>query len=155
MEELENRLKNVWCRDQKLKVNRARFGKEEKVGPVQSQTKRKGIEQRVVVADTSFWSVLVGEKQNAKVGGKGVELPAMEFLPMEDLLNELKSFFVGRLTHNLEPEVLQTLMFMEGWHNIKVSPMGAKLVLLKEDSLGFWRRRGRRRSFGGRQLLLR
>jgi len=103
---------------------------------VQPQPRRKEVEQRLVEVDTSFRSILVGDKKLATKGGSGVVRPAMDFLPSEELLDELKSCFVGRLSHRLEPDAVQTLLFMEGWRDLKVSPMGEKLVLLQKSKLG-------------------
>jgi len=133
VEELAESLKDVWCGDHKLKVNMARFEREDKKVMIQSQSqpRRKVPEQRIVEAGTSFRGALLGDRRSGKEGDNSDELPALEILSEPELLEELERCFVGRLTQHMEAEAVQTSLFMEGWRNIKVVPMGEKLVLLK------------------------
>lgn len=135
VEELEECLKDVWWGDVKLKVNKARFEREEKVVLNQSQHRREEVVQKKVEAGLSYSGVVLGERRPEKVGGESPVLPVLEILPAEDLLSELESCFVGRLFQHLEVEALQTCLFMEGWRGIKVVPLGEKLVLVKGNNM--------------------
>lgn len=131
--ELEDSLKKVWWGNHNIKVNKAIFDREEKSEPAQFVWRFERAEGKRVEAGTSYQQVLVGDRHGDI---QVADIPTIEVLPAEELLLELESCLVGRLKLHLEPDALQTCLFMEGRRGIKVVPMGEKMVLLKEERKG-------------------
>lgn len=111
--ELEKRLSDSWLGDQKLKINLARFGKEvtSREHPV-AEGGRKERPPAWVEAGKSFKSAM-GFKRTSE-GGPSRENPVLEIVPSMDIMEELKTCFVGFLAGFIEPRRLQSALFMAG-----------------------------------------
>jgi hypothetical protein len=121
VEQLETCLKEVWLWDTRLKVNRARFQREE---PLKVEERRPG-------------------KGKVLKGGGATSVPgitfkdvltdaslSLEVQPSEELLDFLKWGFVGELHNHMEASEMRQGMVMEGLHRVKVTRMGEKLMFL-------------------------
>lgn len=131
VEELEVRLGDVCFCGSKLKINLARFGREE-VDPKRSD---KELKNRVgpstkVVSDLSYRNVLHWKASSEEC------FPAMEVQVKESVLLELENCYVGVLPFHRDIQALRTSFFMEGLFDFKVTVMGAGLVLIKCNKQG-------------------
>jgi hypothetical protein len=129
---LADRLKEVWLWDTRLKVNKARFGREEKeVSAEQKRVVNAGALTEVTIG-ISFRNVLAAEGTKELMVRE--EMQRMEILPSEDMLQYLSDCFVGLLSQDLEPHRLKYGLVMEGLSQISVTGMGDRMVLLKVTS---------------------
>lgn len=107
VEELEASLQDVWWGEKKLKINIARFGREEggreEKNGTMNQGKSKFYEARnKVVAGKSFTEALQGGERVVTAVVKEAVSPVMEVEPSEEALEDLKYCFVGVLNHHME-----------------------------------------------------
>lgn len=100
--ELEENLKDVWCGDWKLKVNRARFEREEKEALERTHSRRKWVDHKKVELGTTFRGALLGDERHGKDSDRSSEVLAMDILPKQELLDELERCFVGRLVCHVD-----------------------------------------------------
>lgn len=94
-EELEERLRNVTCGEFKLRVNRARFGREEQGKSEKSKVRQSVIRNATVVKGKSYKDASTSAV--AKAAATESVKPAMEVLQKEEVLEELSKGFVGIL----------------------------------------------------------
>lgn len=135
VEELEGRMQEVMCGEEVLKVNLARFGREEGgKGPVMG-VRRGEFPRANVVAGRSFREALTREVPQVVVKEKS-STPALVVHPTEEMLQFLSTGFVAHLHHPREVSRIQAAVFMEGWSGIKVFAMGEGVVLLHSDREG-------------------
>jgi hypothetical protein len=130
VEEMERRLEEVWVGDCRLKVNRARFDREEKQGAEPSKQMVRP-ETSLVQEGRSFRNVLV--VADCSLEGNPMVRPILVVESSVDRLEELQSCFVGELTFFREVAVVQHSLELEGFQKIKVASMGDKLVLLQSE----------------------
>lgn len=116
--------------ESRLKVNKAQFRRDEPIGEV--AVKRKVAPAgggRVLVDGRSFKNVVAGEQSNGYVMQD--QMTCLDFRPNEGMLDWLKDAYVGELRQALEASMVQQGLVMEGLHFVKVTGMGARMVLLK------------------------
>lgn len=140
-EELCSRLKDVWWGNTKLKVNRARFRRDEKV--YGGSEKDGGGGKQVVATGISVGSAskrVEGLSYLAAVGGKidsaPAQVPCLDLLPCSEMLEVLNGSFVGFLRQHRDARLLQHCFVMEGLEGISVSDMGVQMVLLQSENSG-------------------
>jgi hypothetical protein len=131
VDELSDKLRDVWLGSFKLWVNRSRFGrmdrKEAPVNNTSAQTTEKKLEG--VANVNSFRNVLMG-------GGNPRRLVPLK-VPVNELLSkELQGSMVGVLACEKEVNRIQTTLFMEGFQSIKVTDMGGNMALLRSTVEG-------------------
>jgi len=129
-EQLGVRLQDVWFWNTKLKVNRARFGRE-KQQLVEEKKSKEGIL-------TAGPSTVVGRSFKQALSKNGAEdrkqeTPTLEIRPSEELLEWLQGSYVGELYQDLDSKEVQQMLVMEGLAVVKVTGMGDKMVLLQID----------------------
>jgi hypothetical protein len=141
--ELLRAISDIWVGSFKLRVNKARFRRdEEKREPDQAQPV---VRKEVNVAPPahckqgcSFKEALtqqVGKEGPpvvvAQKTEKGEDLKIVwEMEVEEDLVAVLKGAFVGFLNEDIEVKVIQQYFSLNGFHNLKVITMGHRKVLL-------------------------
>jgi hypothetical protein len=64
------------------------------------------------------------------------ELPSLDILPSQDMLDYLKWCFVAELFENIDQKALQQALVMEGLHRVKATVMGEKMMLLHIEGMG-------------------
>jgi len=128
LEDLEARLEEVWLWKVRLKVNKARFSREERKGDEEGRG-RVAVERGVgaVVMESKKPSFSWNRSQFPDLQK---EIPCLEVRPSEEMLQYLEGCFVAELHQNLEATALQQLMVMEGIHGVEVTSMGDKWMLL-------------------------
>jgi len=134
LEDLEARLEEVWLGDVRLKVNRARFGREEQ--KVRDGRRSLEVEEGIgvtTIPGKSFKNAWTLEKDNFPAL-PGV-VPCLDILPSEEMLDYLSWAFVGDLVHQLEAVEVQQALVMEGIQGVKVTQMGGRKVLLHFEGL--------------------
>ena len=139
-EELGVRLEEVWMWKQRLKVNRSRFGREERKDEVQkgveavSSSKKVGGGKPAFVNGVTFKGVLDGD---GEIGSRRREdPPCLEILPSEEMLKFLNGGFMAELNQDLDAKAVQHGMMMEGLVGVKVTGMGDMLLFLKMEEGG-------------------
>jgi len=137
VEVLPARLKELWFDNVRLKVNKAKFTREEKPLPATIVEEKKGgggAGGALVTTGVSFKSVLIEDK------GKAIAIEVGEYCvevtPSEEMLNILSCAFVGELKCVEEAVSIQQQMVMEGVVGVQVTDMGDQLVLLVESEAG-------------------
>lgn len=135
-------LEDVWIWNTKLKVNRARFGREGK-------KEDDGMKKQSVGGGEAGPSKGVSTGKTFKTAltmapcldsGKGATVPFLEISPSEGMLERLQRCYVGELVHEQEAEAVQMGLVMEGLTKVKATRMGAGSVLLEfEDQADFGR----------------
>lgn len=136
--ELGSRLEEAWLGETRLKVQKAKFGRQEKlVQPLLPRrdaaqpllAKRDVIQGKgvVVQAGRSFTTVVQH--------GNNATLPVVRrrivLLPTESRLKALENCFVGKLSFHREAKQVHHCLVLGGLNNIKVTSMGDNLVLLE------------------------
>ena len=97
-EELGERLEEVWLWKKRLKVNRARFGREEKqpavhkLAEVRPTSIKVGGGKQVFVNGKTFKGVLVDGEGGSR---QGVVFPCLDIIPSEEMLEILKVGYVA------------------------------------------------------------
>lgn len=131
IEVLEQDLEEVWWGDVHLKVNRARFGRDEvKIKAGLSVTAHGGSKSARVEPGKTFLKAL-GPMSAQKLGEEVESYPCLEVAPSEDLLEFLQDCCVGFLSFYRDTNQVVNSMKMEGINNILVTEMGDNMVLLK------------------------
>lgn len=112
-----------------MKVNKARFGREEqKSEEVRRSGKKVEAEGGSTVQGITFKNALtVGKSLNPVM--KEV-FSSLEVQPSEELLEFMKWGFVGELHQHMDVREVRQALVMEGLHRVKVTRMGDKLLLL-------------------------
>jgi len=129
VEELEWRLGEVWLGDTRLKVNIAKFGREDRLtDEVLARKEVIGGSAGVVTKDPSFTQVV---QQGLNGGVASVVLRRVVVLPSEERLKELECCFVAVLAFQREAKQVHNSLVLGGMKHIGVSSMGANMVLLK------------------------
>jgi len=134
VEALAARLENVWFDNVRLKVNLARFGREDKLPPAQLREERFGGVDAPVIPGISFKAVVT--KESGVVPVRGSDSVCLQINPSEDMLRLMESGFVGELRCVEDPVQVQQRFIMEGIADIKITRMGDSLVLLLESEVG-------------------
>jgi hypothetical protein len=117
-EELAECLQEVWLWNSRLKVNRARFQREE-------QKKKVEVLRPVKVVKGGGAPLAPGVTyKDAAV------IPCMEVQPSVELLDSLKWGFVGELHNFMDATEVRQRLVMEGVHRVKVTGMGDRMMLL-------------------------
>jgi hypothetical protein len=133
---LGSRLQEVWLWNTRLKVNRARFGREKQ------QLVEEGVAERrkTVVAAGEGPSIVTGKSFKQALGrekgqfvGKTEERQCLLVQPSEEMLELLKWSYVGELHQNLEAKEVQQMLVLEGLSAVKVTTIGEKMLLLQVD----------------------
>jgi len=127
---LGQRLEEVWFRDTRLKVNKAKFGKEKQAVVEERRLKeddRGG--GSILLPGKSFKCALVPEKGMNTVLGE--ERPCLKIYPSEELLELLQWAYVGELQQFLDAREVQQSLTMEGLSQIKVTTMGGNILLIQ------------------------
>ncbi|MCI17135.1 RNA recognition motif, partial [Trifolium medium] len=121
---LSERLEDVWSGNFKLRVNRARFDRNDQpphsVTPVVNRKKR-GVES-CEEKGSSFREALIGGKN--VVAGVVSEEPVLQVEVDKLVLEELQHSFVGVLALEVEVSRIRTTFYMEGRQHISVTLMG-------------------------------
>ena len=134
-EKLEKSLEEVWMGGCRVKVNKARFEREEKrvereergKAPIEGKERRvsKEVSFKLVLAGPSVFKVAAVQHQ-------------IDLFPTEERLKDLENCFVAVLRCHREAQQVQHSCVMEGVNNVKVMPMGDEMVLLRpEDPSSF------------------
>ena len=128
-EELGLRLEEVWLWGTKLKVNKARFGREKKqVEEVKKLIKVVDKGTSKVAPGTSYINVLNGQTTDQRE-----EEFCLELQPSGEMLEWLEGAFVRELHQDLEAREVLHRMLMEGLSNVRVTTMGVKMMLMQFD----------------------
>lgn len=116
--------------NRKLKVNRARFGRETQQLVVQGVVEER---RRTVVAAGEGPSIMTGKsfkqalgREKGQVEGRKEDRPVLMVQPSEEMLELLKWAYVGELHQNLEAKEVRQMLMMEGLSEIKVTSMGRR-----------------------------
>lgn len=135
VEDLATRLEHVWFDNVRLKVNLARFGREER-SPVAVQygEERSGGGAALVIPGVSFKAAMTKVSGAAQTGG--VESACLQVNPSEDMLRLLEAVYVGELRCIEDPIQVQQRFVMEGIGGVRITGMGDSLVLLLESVSG-------------------
>jgi hypothetical protein len=129
VEALEQRLGEVWLGGSRLKINKAKFDREERAVAAVPVRKELAVGSgKVVSKDHSFKNVV---QQGLSGGVMPVVMRRLVLLPSEDRLEELKHCFVGVLSFQREANQVLNSLLMGGFNQIGVTPLGANMVLLK------------------------
>jgi hypothetical protein len=159
VEILSKKLADVWWEKYKLRINRARFGKEDKKfgsASDNNQSPRLLLENdRQVSKDLSFKSLLLGKEGNAGpivdkdgmvVDGDGgrkkiralsvCDLVPLEIPVHEASLKKLKQCVVGFFKETMDIQTFNERLMLEGQHEVKATFMGGNMVLLSCPSEG-------------------
>jgi hypothetical protein len=128
--DLESRLKDVWLGKVHLKVNKARFGRNEQKGDgvgtsMVGAAKGGGVVGLESAAKTPPFSWDRSHFPELKK-----ELPCLDILPSEEMVQFLEQCYVAELHLQTEPMALQQLLVMDGINRVKVTTMGDKWMLL-------------------------
>jgi len=131
----------LWLLKSRLEVNRALFGRNDKKGEekkgeaAKSNSVKVGGGNNAFVNGRSFKGVVVSEV--GKEVGLGKEVPCLDFLPSEEMLDFLKEGYVADLVQSYTAREVQQALAMESWSNIQVIGMGERQVLLQlKDTCG-------------------
>jgi hypothetical protein len=144
---------DIWIGTYKLRVNQARFSKaasakEKEVAGKDNvkdgPTVGKGVEGLAVVG-RSFREALVnlnsggssgskGGAESCDGGGGGVVEWEVEVVP--EALARLKGSYVGYLSECREHALIQRTFIMDGYHNLKITPLGHLKVLISSTMEG-------------------
>lgn len=137
--------------EMRLKVNKARFGREDKLVPLigrREPARREWVAgSSKVQARNSYMHVLVKKADNGEE--KQGQRPGLEVQPSSSRLEELEICFVGILTFYREAKLVQNNLVLEGLLQIRVTSMGDKLVLLKLEVLRLIEKARKEREGGG------
>ncbi|GAU12981.1 hypothetical protein TSUD_191730 [Trifolium subterraneum] len=138
-------LSDIWIGSFKLRINRARFRRDEDNLGKQVQQHRPSVDFTLaqVQQGVSFKEVLAAKKvgngspSNAKSGDLEV-IPKVvwEVEVEEDKMALLRGAYVGFLLQNMEVNLLQQFFMMDGYHGIKVTTLGHSKVLLSSNNEG-------------------
>lgn len=143
--ELGRRLEKVRWGDVKLKVNRVRFGREDKGVDERKQSGIGGDLEVTVeggkksVAGEGRWNeahLKQGVSYSNMVMGDRRQKRSLVLHPTEDRVEQLRGCFVGELNKFGDTKLVQGELCMEGLEKIKAIPMGGNLVLLHSDVAG-------------------
>jgi len=139
VEASEASMQDVWWGGLKIKVNVARFGKEEvavsgKAGKEIPGKPRLDTGKSKVEEGVSFREMVMKNARPILELRKEAVKPVLDIVPSEEVLEDLKLCFMGTVHHYLKRKDLQTCLFMEGWRGIKVVSMGDKRFLLRGDT---------------------
>ncbi|KAK2426552.1 hypothetical protein QL285_025211 [Trifolium repens] len=136
VDELSRRLEDVWSGTFKLRVNKARFGRNEQSSrvTVTAEARSERGPESSNENGRSFRDALTTPK-NTTVAGTTKE-PVIQVEVDNMVLAELQQSFVGVLALDVEVEKIRTMLFMEGRQHISVTPMGGKLILLNSPRKG-------------------
>ncbi|MCH79581.1 hypothetical protein A2U01_0000333 [Trifolium medium] len=133
---LSERLEDVWSGKFKLRVNKARFDRNDqtsRVAPPVENRQERGVE-RYVEKGSSFREALNGGKK--VVEGVVPEESVLQVEVDKLVLEELQHSFVGVLALEVDVSRIRTTLYMEGRQHISVTLMGGKLVLLHSPKKG-------------------
>jgi RNA recognition motif-containing protein len=138
VEELGFRLGDVWIGDRKLKVNKARFGRDDQKRVDQKAPEEKKRREVVGVTGEGVPRVLTYRDaiSNVRVQNLGAGCRTLKLLPSEFRLKTLEKCFVAVLTIHREASEVANSLVMGGFRKMMVRPMGEKLVLLETDDPG-------------------
>jgi hypothetical protein len=130
VEELGDRLKEVWCGTFKLWVNLSRFVRTERVDAIQKPSpSRQELRVEEAKSGRSFRSALLG-------GARSKELKVISVRVNEELCKEIQGGVVGKLAREKDVRRIQTILFMEGYKSISVTHMGGNMALLRSPVEG-------------------
>ncbi|MCH84933.1 RNA recognition motif, partial [Trifolium medium] len=157
-EELLSWISDIWLGTYKLRVNRTRFRRDEVQKKKQQviQQPQRGEETKVQLESRQGRSFM--EALSTPKGAEGMQVKPKSVVVSEDVAWEveveedkialLRGAYVGILLENVEVHQLQQHFLMDGYHNIKITILGHRKVLLsssKEDevkelvgSAGWW-----------------
>jgi len=139
VEELEGRMQEVKCGEEVLKVNIARFGREEDTRVSDKVMYQGESSNAKVLQGKSYKEALSREgcgKVSPLVQVAVASVPALVVQPSEDMIQFLSKGFVARMHFPMEVSHIQTGLSMEGWREIKVFSMGEGMVLLHSEREG-------------------
>ncbi|KAK2406699.1 zinc finger CCCH domain-containing protein [Trifolium repens] len=156
VEELSNKLEDVWWNSFKLRVNRARFAKGDKeigeqAGQKQSQRPLVGSDRRVN-GEISFKSLLLreggasidkdgmvvsadGDRKKTRVLNMGDIVP-LDLHVHENSLKLLRCSMVGIFKETMDYQSFSDRLLVEGQHEVKAVFMGGNMVLLQSPCEG-------------------
>ncbi|WJX34865.1 hypothetical protein P8452_22933 [Trifolium repens] len=145
VEELSDRLADVWIGTYKLRVNLSRYGRKgskTSASPVSAPLANRRVEgssSGLAKSDKSFRTALVGVvPETAPVTtntvGEPNGIPILDAEVEEDFLQTLIGSYVGCMCKGVEVRALQMKLSMAGLQAVKVSAMGGRLVLLSSGS---------------------
>lgn len=128
--ELGSRLEEVWLKETKLKVQKAKFGRQDKyVQPVVAKrdaAPARGVE---VMAGRTFTTVV----QQGQTGPMPVVKRRLVVTPSESRLKVLANCFVAILSFHREAKHVQNSLMLGGLKNISVTSMGDNMVMLESN----------------------
>jgi hypothetical protein len=143
--ELLRKISNIWLGSFKIRVNLSKFNKNSQPPQGEEDSGKEGklkqpvTVERVMQKDFSFKTALVGEAKSAVV---------WEVEEESVISQKLGGAYVGFLTEDKDPNILQDNFRMEGRTGFKVSALGFRKVLLWSDkaeevkevveSMGWW-----------------
>jgi RNA recognition motif-containing protein len=117
--ELESRLEEVWLWKVRLKVNKARFGREESKGDGEGSSR--GAVARGGVSSAKNPPFPWDRSQFPELQK---ELPVLDIHPSEEMVQYLEGCCVVELHVHLEAVALQQMLVMEGINRVKATTMG-------------------------------
>ncbi|KAK2401162.1 hypothetical protein QL285_050778 [Trifolium repens] len=129
VEELTERLRDVWVGSFKIWVNRSRFARSEnkEEQPQQTPATRPAQPAGERRHRRSFKTALLENGESSEV----IKVPVNE-----ELCKELRGSVVGRLARERNVKRIQTTLFMEGFPSISVTHMGDNKVLMRSPVEG-------------------
>jgi hypothetical protein len=132
VDELSGRLEEVWSGSFKLRVNRARFDRNE----LSSQSAKQQEDNRQVRNLETIGANGLSFKDALRTPTMVKPDEVMQVEADQLVLEDLQQSFVGSLALEVDIEKIRTMLFMEGRQHISVTPMGGKLILLHSPRKG-------------------
>jgi hypothetical protein len=130
VEELSERLRDVWLGSFKLLVNLSRFARpDSRAVPNQADSDGLALQSKDPAKGKSFIIALLS-------GGSRQKPMVMKVPVNEELCKELQGSVVGKLAREKDVKRIQTTLYMEGFQSVSVTNMGGDMVLLRSPVMG-------------------